>query len=237
MREGLYESVLTTALQQQIGSVALIPETGDVGAVETSHVLAAFVTEAVHRALASELPQDRVALANRLLASLGTGEVIELGPRHLLALRRPVAPGVWSLNTRPQTPLSQSALLTHAHGEPSMGTEIAAELGSADSVDLLRAFVKWSGLRVLAEPLRRLRQRGGRLRVLTTTYIGATERQALDRLVNDLGADVRINYQTTSTRLHAKAWLFERSTGFHTASLPAVQCVPKPLRSCLAGTT
>ncbi len=217
MREGLYESILTTALQQQIGSVALIPETGDVGAVETSHVLAAFVTEAVHRALASERPQDRVALANRLLASLGTGEVIEPGPRHLLALRRPVAPGVWSLNTRPQTPLSQPALLTNAHGEPSMGTEIAAELDSADSVDLLCAFVKWSGLRVLAEPLRRLRQRGGRLRVLTTTYIGATERQALDRLVNDLGADVRINYQTTSTRLHAKAWLFERSTGFHTA--------------------
>ncbi|MEJ7774418.1 MAG: DUF3427 domain-containing protein, partial [Nocardioidaceae bacterium] len=98
-----------------------------------------------------------------------------------------------------------------------MGTELAAELDSAGSVDLLCAFVKWSGLRVLEAPLRRLRERGGRLRVLTTTYIGATERQALDRLVRDLGAEVRVNYQTTSTRLHAKAWLFERDSGFHTA--------------------
>ena len=30
-------------------------------------------------------------------------------------------------------------------------------------------------------------------------------------------SDVRINYATASTRLHAKAWLFDRATGFHTA--------------------
>lgn len=217
MREGLYESVLTTALQGELTRQQLVPYTADVEDAESSQVLAAFVAEAVLRALSVSKAEDRVTLANRVLASLGRSDVVEPGPRQLLALRRPIAPGVWSLDVRPQTPLSQPALLTNAHGEPSMGTELAAELDSADSVDLLCAFVKWSGLRVLTEPLLRLKHRGGRLRVLTTTYIGATERQALDRLINDLGAEVRINYQTTSTRLHAKAWLFNRSTEFHTA--------------------
>ncbi len=81
------------------------------------------------------------------------GDQVLPGPQQLLALRRPVAPGVWALTSRPQTPLSQPALLTNARGEPSMGTELTAELDSADSVDLLCAFVKWSGLR-LVEPTR-----------------------------------------------------------------------------------
>ncbi len=217
MSEGLYESVLTEALRRELTGQRLVPHTADVEDVEASQVLASFVSDAVLRSLLAARPEERVSLANHVLASLGAGDVVEPGPQQLLALRRPIAPGVWSLDTRPQTPLSQPALLTNAHGEPSMGTEIAAELDSADSVDLLCAFVKWSGLRVLKEPLLRLKQRGGRLRVLTTTYIGATERQALDRLIDDLGAEVRINYQTTSTRLHAKAWLFNRRSDFHTA--------------------
>ena len=40
------------------------------------------------------------------------------------------------------------------------------------------AFVKWHGLRVLEEHIEAFIRRGGRLRVITTTYIGATERRA-----------------------------------------------------------
>jgi superfamily II DNA or RNA helicase len=47
--------------------------------------------------------------------------------------------------------------------------------------------------------------------------VGATERRALDELVRRFGADVRITYETQSTRLHAKAWLFRRRSGFDTA--------------------
>ena len=45
----------------------------------------------------------------------------------------------------------------------------------------------------------------GPLPRLTTTYMGATERRALDRLLTELGAEVRINSETRSTHLHAKA--------------------------------
>ena len=54
-------------------------------------------------------------------------------------------------------------------------------------------------------------------RVVTTTYIGGTEREALDRLVRDYGAEVKVQYDAARTRLHAKAWLFHRNTGFDTA--------------------
>ncbi|MPM25749.1 UvrABC system protein B [bioreactor metagenome] len=59
--------------------------------------------------------------------------------------------------------------------------------------------------------------RGVPLRVITTTYMGATERGALDRLIREYGAEVHVSYETRRTRLHAKAWLFKRNTGFDTA--------------------
>ncbi|MFS8480133.1 MAG: DUF3427 domain-containing protein, partial [Micromonosporaceae bacterium] len=107
-------------------------------------------------------------------------------------------------------------LLVNGRDLPRIGTELAAELASADAVDLLCAFVRWHGLRVLERPLEEFLARGGRLRVITTTYLGVTERRALDRLVH-LGAEVKVCYETRTTRLHAKAWLLRRQTGFSTA--------------------
>src|SRR5690606_15716148 len=129
---------------------------------------------------------------------------------------RPGAPGQVPFPPRPATPLSTSALLVNGRDQPRIGTELAAELASADAVDLLCAFVRWHGLRVLERPLEEFLARGGRLRVITTTYLGVTERRALDRLVH-LGAEVKVCYETRTTRLHAKAWLLRRQTGFSTA--------------------
>ena len=107
--------------------------------------------------------------------------------------------------------------LTNAHGEPSLAAELKAEIDSADSIDLLCAFVMWRGLRLLERPLTQARAANVPLRVVTTTYIGGTEREALDRLVREFGAEVKVQYDAARTRLHAKAWFFERNTGFDTA--------------------
>ncbi|MFE0523604.1 DUF3427 domain-containing protein [Streptomyces sp. NPDC058954] len=189
------------------------------------HVLARYIGETVGRRL-SQLPHDKqVAVANQLLQSLASvapdpdvdefvGAIAD-GPRQLLALAEQEAPGVYAL--RPLTPLSETALITNAPDDPSLGTELRAELATADRVDLLCAFVKWYGIRVLEDALRAAKERGVPIRVITTTYIGATDRHALDRLVREFGAEVKVNYELRSTRLHAKAWLFRRNTGFDTA--------------------
>ncbi|MCX5200962.1 DUF3427 domain-containing protein [Streptomyces sp. NBC_00237] len=222
---GIYEQLITLRLTQQlkdleVGGWRAID--GDVGAESTPHVLARHVAETVRQLLHNLPAADRVHAANHILESIGTLEgarewvdLIADGPRQLLSIAEEEAPGVYAI--RPATPLSETALITNSPEDPNLGFELRAELATADRVDLLCAFVKWHGLRVLEQSLKSARERGIPIRVITTTYIGATERRALDRLVQEFGAEVKINYELRSTRLHAKAWLFRRNSGYDTA--------------------
>lgn len=116
----------------------------------------------------------------------------------------------------PATPLGQSDLLVNAEGQPNIGSELRSELATADSVDLICAFVIWSGVRHLRDAIQEITSRGGRVRVITTTYMGATEKRAVDELFA-VGADVRVALDARTTKLHAKAWLLERESGLSTA--------------------
>jgi len=224
VQEGLYESLLTQQLQRDLERAQSSDQVEAVLArideAEQPEVLARHVRDAAHRVLSSTRdPLRRVQIVNAILGQLDAADddVLE-EPRQLLSVTRPNAPGRVTLDgPRPSTPLSDAALLTNSHGEPTLGAELRAELDTADDVDLLCAFVKWHGLRVLEPELHRLRQRRTPLRVITTTYMGATERAALDRLIREFGAEVRIQYDALRTRLHAKAWLFRRATEFDTA--------------------
>lgn len=117
---------------------------------------------------------------------------------------------------RPDIPLSDVALMTNTSKDLNLNTEIQKELESADRVDLLCSFLKMSGVNSLSEQLKAIKNRGIPFRIITTTYMGATDRKAIDRLVKEYGAEVKISYQGDSTRLHAKAWLFHRNTGMST---------------------
>ncbi|MGQ0719561.1 MAG: DUF3427 domain-containing protein [Pseudonocardiales bacterium] len=213
---GAYESLHTRALDRALGAVPhASPQFGEVEPAEAPDVLARHIADAVRRALQDEPHHQRLEKINDLLAQVNDDANAVVALEQLLALAIPEAPGVHRL-VRPATPLSDVALLTNTPGEPSLGAELRAELASADQVDLLCAFIRWHGIRVLADELDALRARDIPLRVITTTYRGATERRALDELVRKFGAEVRIRYDAQSTRLHAKAWLFRRNSGFDT---------------------
>ncbi|MFF7470476.1 DUF3427 domain-containing protein [Streptomyces sp. NPDC008092] len=225
---GVYEELVTRRVQEQMEQLSAAGWRAiddEVSEESSPHVLARHISRAIGRRL-SQLPHDkRVAVANQIIESLaassaefGASDAVDLvaeGPRQLLALAEREAPGVYAI--RPLTPLSETALITNSPEDPSLGSELRAELATADRIDLLCAFVKWYGIRVLESSLREAAQRGVPIRVITTTYMGATDRHALDRLVRDFGAEVKVNYETRSTRLHAKAWLFRRNSGFDTA--------------------
>ncbi|GAB2638822.1 DEAD/DEAH box helicase [Kribbella swartbergensis] len=213
MTNGLLE-----AIGRADGQVAVLQSVDE---ADQPEVLARHVRDAVLRTLGSTRDQTaRVALVNDLLQRLAAHDdsLPDGQPRQLHSVHPPARPGETTYSdARPSTPLSDAALLTNSHGEPSLGPELRAEIDTSDEVDLICAFVKWYGLRLLEPELQRLRLRNAPFRVITTTYMGATDRPALDRLVNDFGAQVKIQYDVLRTRLHAKAWLFRRRTGFDTA--------------------
>ena len=222
---GLYERLITaqvkarllqfdparTRIQQQV-----------IDHPETHGFLARHVSEAVSRAL-RELPaQDRIEkqreITNELLTLLRQADEIVADPPQVLQSIQTLTgiPASDKPITTPLVPLSDSDLLVNARGEPALAHALAHEIPSADSIDLLCAFVRWHGLRVLEDELVAHCRAGKPLRVITTVYTGSTERKALDWLIG-LGAQVKVSYDTQSTRLHAKAWMFRRATRYSTA--------------------
>lgn len=220
MDEGLYESLVTQDLKARLQAIGGLTATElPVDEADEPHVIARHVATVVQHHLEGIRGRDeRIATVNAVLAALSPDQVLDPPVRQLGSLidrTGLVLPG--RHQTRPKTPLSEVALLTNARDEPSLMAELRAEMSSADSVDLLCAFVRWHGVRLLEDELRALRAAEVPFRVVTTTYLGSTERRALDRLAREFGADVRIQFDAQRTRLHAKAWLFRRRTGFDTA--------------------
>ncbi|WP_442781267.1 DUF3427 domain-containing protein [Arthrobacter sp. MMS18-M83] len=217
MHQGLYELIKTDALDARLRAAPEFHAAFEqIGEDEAPDILCRHVADVVRVALTNAMPDERVALANRLLRELKHGDTITDGPTQLRSLHPPDTLKRRNLR-RPTTKLSDSALLTNCKDDPNLAGELRAEIESADTVDLLCAFIRWTGLRLLEPALEQLRDRGVRFRVITTTYMGATERRAIDELVRRYGAEVKISYETQSTRLHAKAWLLRRNSGFHTA--------------------
>lgn len=226
LQKGLYETLISEALAAALGGLSVDGFQHIEAKVDASEVprrVGAFVSNWVAQALESVPQRDRADVARALshrLATVLTAEGLTQDPGQLRLVSGPTdlravfdvgsaAPG------NPRIPLTDSTLLTNARGEPSIGNELETEIESADRIDLVLAFIRWSGIRRLKESLAQFCQRGGELRVLTTIYTGSTEARALDEL-EALGAQVKISYDRSATRLHAKAWLFHRASGFST---------------------
>ena len=116
----------------------------------------------------------------------------------------------------PYTRLSQSELFTGSHAGIRMDSELKKEIRSADSVHWLVSFIRYSGIRIFRDELEEFTKNGGHLKIITTSYMGATEAKAIDFLAGLKNAEIKISYNINHERLHAKAYLFLRNTGFHT---------------------
>ena len=232
LEPGLHEALVTEALRTRIElarAAGWLVEWKEIDDASLAVMLARHIHDrAVERFEAIPHSTDnrnrqQVALANRVLEALGEYSTasdiqsIKVDPeaRVLLEVDKPDG-ARQSGRPRPGIPLTSSALLVNAHRELQIGTQVSLEIMSADRIDLLCAFVRWAGVRLIRRELAAFLLSGRQMRVIASVYTGSTEKRAIDDLVG-LGAQVRISYDTTQTRLHAKSWLFERASEFDTA--------------------
>ena len=185
----------------------------------------AFVSRVLEQTLKEETdPEKRLVLCNRILGQLAEDQEREhLNKHRLLSDPKPLLLEITPPNygtsglPRPQTPISESSLFTGSPQEPQLVHELYEEMRSADEVDILVSFIKWSGLRLLMPAFEDLSARRVPVRLITTSYMGASDAPAVEWLAKMGNVQVRISYDTERTRLHAKAYHFKRKTGFSTA--------------------
>ena len=227
---GVYDRLVDEWLTNQGGALEakrLTATLAEVDPAELPDRVGEVVGEWVRSTLAGIRTDDRatfaVVLTEAVLSQLAhvTNEALPddrsltKPVRRLVAVERLAPTNTPITLQRPLTPLRDTVLMTNARGQPAIGHEISAEIDSADRIDLVLAFIRWTGIRELLGPFRRHVEAGKPVRIITTTYTGSTEARALQALV-DLGAEVKVSYDTTTTRLHAKAWMFHRGTGYST---------------------
>jgi len=221
LEPGLYELLMTNGLRADLEhlSSSLAPRAGRLDSADAADRIAWHVSKQVERALLDVNDEDRVHVALRVAQALidRLGEIAQADERaHLVepatvlhAILRRRQDGEPEEIDAPVIPLLDTTLLTNAPGEPTLWSQLGSEIASAVSIDLVMAFIRRSGIAPLLDALRKHCASGRKLRVLTTTYTDSTEREALEQLVG-LGAEVRVSYDLSSTRLHAKAWVFHR---------------------------
>ncbi|CAB4775584.1 MAG: DUF3427 domain-containing protein [Actinobacteria bacterium] len=226
---GLYDLLLTSGVAQQLIQIdpALVTRQ-KLHPEEAAERVALHLYRQVESVLSRVESGQRLEAGRRIvelvleqLERLKAGtdlraEVIAGQGELLRAISRYLPDGSPQPIAEPLIPLVDTTLLTNAPGEPAVGTQINAEMDSADEISVLMAFIRRSGVNPMIKALRRHCSSGRRLRILTTTYTNSTEQSALD-LLADAGAEIKVSYDLSKNRLHAKAWIFRRNSGFGTA--------------------
>lgn len=236
MKEGIYEQVINKYIKETLDNIDLnkfVVQKENIDKEEARSALSLYLVNVLKKALGylndeDESIKPQIDACNKIISLLKNatneeyldnftidenGEILTAfysKVNNILALKE-------NKIIRPSTPLSQSFLFTGSNKEPSLLNEFEKEILSCDSIDMLVSFIKWSGIRCIYDELKEFTDKGRNLRIITTTYMGATDFKAIEMLSNLNNTTIKISYDGDRTRLHAKAYLFKRDNGFTTA--------------------
>ena len=238
MTYGIYESLITESLATKLKQLPdqdfYINKTA-IDKEEAVRILAMHLQEVIARAFQNIksnkdlLLERQIEISNRLIEYLHSeinqydfkDDLIDSEGLILKAVFSKIDSHYSDLDLRlkeitPASRLTQSELFTGGNVGLSLDSELKKEIGSADRIDLLVSFIKWKAIVLLREAFKEFTERGGQLRIITTTYMGATDAKAIQELSTLPNTQIKVSYNTSNERLHAKAYLFYRNTGFHT---------------------
>ena len=228
LKQGIYEHIInqeTDRKMQEAEQSGLVCVQQPIDGAESPQMLANYLANAIRQKLEdTEEQQDRVNLINRIMIDAGLLDDKQIvKPTDLLAevMTQQQSALQNQSNTQTIRPISGfrvSNLFTGGSSSLSLGEEIRREIASADEICFIVSFLKVSGVRILLDDLKKFCSRQGtRLRIITTTYCGATQAKAIEQLAALPNTEIRISYNTDIERLHAKSYIFVRNSGMNTA--------------------
>jgi len=234
LHDGLYEQVINKGIDSELSTTEKLTQAEKIDAAEAAKTLSEYISEVVLRGLKNIKDNggsldNQVNLANKIINTIiqetkesdfDTLSVAERAEQLLAVFEKKnniIAFDEKAKIIRPETSIAQSSLFTGAIHEPQMFTELKKEIVSCNRIDMLVSFIKWSGLRLIIDELTTFTGNGGTLRIITTSYMGATDVKAIEELRNLPNTQIKVSYDTKRTRLHAKTYVFYRDTDFTTA--------------------
>lgn len=228
LEKGIYEHIINLKTERDIKQaekVGLVCVQQQIDTAESPQMLANYLANAIRQKLEdTEEQQDRVNLINRIMINAGLIDDKQIvKPSDMLAevISQQQAALLTESHTQTVRPISGfrvSNLFTGGNSALSLGEEIRREIASADEICFIVSFLKVSGVRILLDDLKKFCVRDGvRLRIITTTYCGATQAKAIEQLAALPNTEIRISYNTDIERLHAKSYIFVRNSGMNTA--------------------
>lgn len=236
MQQGLYEQLINRIVfskLENLESNSFYVKESEIDKSEAARLLSQYLAEVIRFALnliaGDDSIEKQIELSNKIISLLRTELRNEDFNEDLIETKAKILSAIFSKldssfsdfdqhlkRITPYTRLSQSELFTGNNAGISLESEIRKEILSSDKVYFLVSFIKWTGIRIFEKELTEFTERGGQLRVITTSYMGATELKAIEYLSGLKNTEIKVSYNTDNERLHAKAYLFFRNTGFHT---------------------
>lgn len=236
MIQGLYEQLINNIVQSNLDRLKPdkfhIKQTS-IDKNEASRVISQYLANVVRLALSlisgEGSLEKQINLANKIILLLKDELQFEDFDDDIISLQGRILSAVFSKldapfadfdkylkEITPYTRLSQSELFTGNNAGISLESELKKEILSADKIYFLVSFIKWTGIRIFERELTEFTEKGGKLDVITTSYMGATDLKAVEYLATLKNTRIKVSYNADNERLHAKAYLFFRNTGFHT---------------------
>lgn len=232
---GLYEQLITQLVERNLDRTRFYVGERELSSNEASVWLSRFLSKIMEFAVASVPTGDdrlklQIELANQMLMWM-KDKIQDDGfiEENLLSSRGKILTALYTLDNPiaadlqkyvedifPLTGLTESELFCGSNAGLSLESELKREILSADKIYWLVSFIKWTGIRVFRNELESFARSGRELKIITTSYMGATDAKAVEYLASLPNTEVKLSYNTERERLHAKSYLFLRHTGFHT---------------------